>query len=436
MTNWVICAGETERACINAYLIKSGAQCTVVYEADPWRLRAALKQRPLSTGVIVGEGTAGPHAINIAAAIACDRTATEVVLVVQDASGSLRSRAKRAGISQVFTIDELMNAPATRPRKRTATDAQRRSVPCAQASLANDNREAQEQNAKTQKLPKIPKVQRREGVPVITFVSGRGGVGKTTICATAGQIAASWGMHVALLDLDLAFGNLASLCGLEHSSDLAGLIEDGKKTQSFDGSQGARVSEYLEVYGPCRAPEYAELVQPYAAQLIAALTQNHDLVLVDTTNNWGDAVAAAAQESDRLAIVTDERPGAIAALARCGGLAVRLGIVRTRIVRVMNGCDPKRRDEAFVAQATSGLQCAREIRVLDGELDAMELLACGRVGDLVTGENPLALSMATGLAQMLHELGKLPPDEKAQLALTGKRKNKRIFARKQQVSSL
>lgn len=435
MSNWVICAGKSESSIIQAYLLKSGTRCSIKFEANPFKLRQALKYMPLRVGVIVGEGIAGPQAVNVAAAIAQDECALEVVLIVKDASGSLRSRAKRAGITRVVTFAELESAPAA-----GAQDTAR--LPATKAlEKAESTGDGLEPDAI--ELDRTGEVSledaggppKREGVPVITFVSGRGGVGKSTICAMAGYIASSWGMQVALLDLDLAFGNLSSICGIEHSADLAGYIESKTEDKPVNVSHGAAAAERLEVYGPCRVPEYAEVVQPYAASLIAALTQTHDLVLVDTTNNWGDAVASAAQEADRVAIVTDERPGAVAALARCGGLAVRLGVARTRIVRVMNGCDPKRRDEEFVARAASGLECAREVKILDGDLEAMELLACGRVADLISINNPLASSTATGLAQILHELGKLPDCESAQSALRGgKKRAKRLFSRSREAA--
>ena len=138
-------------------------------------------------------------------------------------------------------------------------------------------------------------------------------------------------------------------------------------------------------------------------------------------------MAGAAQQADRLVIVSDERPGAIPALSRCGSLAVRLGVARTRIVRLMNACDPRRRDESFVARAAVGLECAREVRVLDGGLDLVELLGAGGMAELVASENPAALGAAHGLAALLKELGHLPDAEGARHALAGGGKPRRLF---------
>lgn len=179
--------------------------------------------------------------------------------------------------------------------------------------------------------------------------------------------------------------------------------------------------------GTLPGPEYAEAVQPIVGDVIARLTHSHDLVIVDTSSNWGDAVACAAQMADRLVIVSDERPGAIPALARCGSLAVRLGVARTRIVRLMNGCDPRKRDESFVARAAVGLECARELRVLDGGLDLVELASAGECGRLSQSDNPAALGATCGLAGLLKELGTLPECEAARAALGGGQRRRRLF---------
>lgn len=450
MNKWVICAGEKESACIETYLRTVSSSCEIQTEPNAWRLREMLKHAPLAANVVVGSGVKGPDAINVAASLIQDVSCEEVVLVLEDASGSLRSRAKRAGITRVLTFDELRGVSMARrvttseieriPRFERSAEAERvpkvEHVPkieqLPEVSRASKSNQTPKNGASAQQDSAASIIERRSGVPVLAFVSGRGGVGKTTICALAGHIASRWGLRVALLDLDLAFGNLYALCGSEHAGDLTNCAS--ANPLSLDVLSGACVSptKNLEIYGPCRAPEYAEVVQPHVANLVALLSQNHDLVLIDTTNNWNDAVAAAAQMADRVAIVSDDRPGAIPALARCGGLAVRLGVARTRIVRIMNGCDPKLRDEAFVSRAAAGLECAREIRVYDGDIEAIELLACGRPAELIEAENPLATSVAKGLAQILRELGSLPACEAAQNALSDKRRTARLFKRKKQ----
>ena len=386
MATWVICAGPREGEGIGNYVRACDASASVVIVPNPCQLRARLRRDLAGSCVIVGEGAGGPDPVNVAAAVAGDGNAAEVMLALEQTSGSMRSRARRAGVTRVLTHADL--AACSDDEGTWARGDGRASS----SGLA-----AREGGAVCGET-----VQRRANVPVIVLVSGRGGVGKSTLSALFGGAAAGWGLDVALLDLDLAFGNLASLCGAERPGDLATLADGVTSDEELERS-GVRVA------------------------VIARLTHSHDLVIVDTSSNWGDAVACAAQMADRLVIVSDERPGAIPALARCGSLAVRLGVARTRIVRLMNGCDPRKRDESFVARAAVGLECARELRVLDGGLDLVELASAGECGRLSQSDNPAALGATRGLAGLLKELGTLPECEAARAALGGGQRRRRLF---------
>lgn len=254
--------------------------------------------------------------------------------------------------------------------------------------------------------------------PVITLVSGRGGTGRSSIATMTALSAARWGMKVALVDLDLSFGNLFGFFGLAGPADLVPVAEGDVAGRL--ATAGVSVAEGVDLFGPCGSPEYAEVVAPKVTDIIDGLRQSHDLVVVDTSAAWGDAVAQAVQAADRVAIVGDERAGAIGSLARAAALAVRLGVARTRIVRVMNRCDARRRDEEFMTRATMGLEAARTFRVLEGTLDVAELMSAGHAPELVDLDNPFATSCAALVAKLLSDLGRLPEHEGARRARDAK----------------
>ena len=401
MGDWVVCAAPAEAGLLGKWIEARDGEARVLFETDPLRLRARLTGELGGRRVVVGEGLSGVSPVNLAAAVAADSTCVEVTLAVERPSGSLLSRAARAGVANVVSLEDV----------RALVSAQQASE-SAVSSLAGEGITAVRVEGEDEPAPVPP---RSEGVPVVAFVSGRGGA------------AAGWGLDVALLDLDLAFGNLAALCGANEPRDLAALAESGLAPNALERGR-TTVSEGIGVWGPCDRPEYAEVVYPLVEPLVSWLTQDSDLVLVDTSSSWGDATAQAAQLADRLVIVSDERPGAIPALARCGSLAVRLGVARTRIVRLMNGCDPRGRDESFVARAATGLECSRELKVMDGGAEAVELLSCGRAADLVALGGPLVESLSYGLAQLLQELGCLPDCEGAVSALDGAGRSRRRFS--------
>ncbi len=491
MAKWVVSSSSELAAPLERYARACDAAASVTHVGDGAELRRRLRADLAGALVLVADGAggaAGLDAVNVAAAVAADGRAAEVALVTASGSGSLRSRAKRAGIGRVLDVSELAMAlretetslggfarergelsreGRKAKREGRSVDARLREASSAEPHAAEAPARAKavaqgaelvaervagegegEQtagrrpvlpsraasaNGTAAQAPVQQRVERREGVPVIAFVSGRGGVGKSTLVACAAHMAAAWGMDVACLDLDLAFGNLFSLCGASRQADLFQAAECDLDDKALEGL-GVAAAERVHVWGPCRNPEYAEVVHPLVAEMVARLTHNHDLVLVDTTASWGDATACVAQLADRLVIVSDERPGAIPALSRCGSLAVRLGIARTRIVRLMNGCDPRMRDATFVARAAVGLECAREIRVPDGGLEVVELMSTGKAAELVSLDNPMPVAVAHGLAQLLKELGTLPECEAAAKALEGKQRSKRPFFRMREAS--
>ena len=49
----------------------------------------------------------------------------------------------------------------------------------------------------------------------IVITSGKGGVGKTTVCANVGNMLASSGFKVMVMDLDIGLNNLDVVLGVE-----------------------------------------------------------------------------------------------------------------------------------------------------------------------------------------------------------------------------
>lgn len=357
-------------------------ELSMAHDADELR-RMVRDSEVGALGVIVGMTSNGVSDVNLAAAIARDGRARVVALVRRGASGSLRSRARNAGIDLVLdpTGEECWEAEPPSALPSSPLSADPRSLLGPLESRA----------------------------PVIALCSGRGGAGKTTIVAGMACAAARWGMRVAAVDLDLSCGNLHSCFGMRPVIDPTSLVgEWGSEGRAlFSASPGVSVT------APCGRPEMSELVMPQAASLVARAAEGADLVLVDTSMTFTDAVAQAAQMCDRLVLVSDGAPGSMAAIARMGGLAVRLGVARTRISRLENRANPHARTDFSLLRAEVGLEAARVFRVFDGGAEVSELIAAGQVASLMGLTGPFSRSVSAVTAQLLLELGSLPDDEEA-----------------------
>lgn len=518
----------------------------VVFANSAQELRERFAEEvPGTVGAIVGHTGSGVSDMNLAAALVRDGRASEVVLVARGATGSLRSRAYRAGISQVVdaTVAPALEAsravgssfgghsPEGEPGGRQRTNSQAVRVPevdvapmgvaqpgaAAQFGVALQPGTATQPRAVTQfgatqqrgmstqtgmspqlgmalqpgmarqygaalqpgiaqlsggmqqlggapqpgaapqsgttpqqrwpmdpqgeqhaglALPDIPRVQDtairpKDASPIVTVASGRGGVGKTALVALLASIASRWDMDVAVVDLDLSCGNLHTCFGVAKGPDLVRIAPDGKPSPESMGRASVRCDNHVHLWGPCERPEMAELVMPHVATLLSYLSTRFDLVLVDTSTTFTDGVAQAVQSCDRMLVVHDERPGAVASAARMSALAVRLGVARTRIVRVINLADPRAKANTFEGRSEVGLETARMHRVVDGGIEAEDLLAAGKVSELASLDCDLTAGVSSLLAQTLAELGRLPDNDAARKAAEpkGQRRRRTLFGK-------
>jgi len=407
---WIGCTSEQSRDELERALQQVNPQAHLVFAWDAADIRCRFRdEEPRTVGAIVGLSDNGVSDVNLAAALAADGRASEVVLVARFVTGSLRSRASQAGISRVIDIDDVLFDDLVESAVSHEPEPPITSV----ASSGGGNH-----------------------APIVVFASGRGGIGKTSLAAVSAVVAAHWGMRVSVCDLDLACGNLPSRLGIPRWRDPSSFVRDGQLDRASAMAAGSKVAEGIELWGPCERPEMAERVMPAAGNLLEALSEEYDLVLVDTSSTCTDAVAQAMQASDRLVLLHDREPDAISSLARVSALAVRLGVARARIVRVECGCQPRMVGAPFVPMAEVGLETARAFRIPDGGDEVSELLAAGQAEELRELGGDYVRSVSALLASLLKELGCLPDCEAARRAAEEPRRRgpRSLFSRRKEVA--
>lgn len=400
MSRWLGVSDDSDWEQLVCAVYSLDARATLERAESPDELRGlVLDATKDEFNVIVGPLTGGVSATNLAAAIVSDGNAKQVVIAAKNPSGSLRSRATRAGVDLILDLEDVSASEVW----GSADDGN-----ASDGGLSSSSR-------RTSALP----ASRSKGAPIIVLCSGRGGVGKTAVVAMCAAVAAGWGMRVCAVDLDLSFGNLHSCFGLTHPSDLTRLAGASEVTSELISELSAPAAPGVHVLGPCERPEFAELATPLVGELLQKACEGSDLVLVDTSTTFTDAVAQAVQLADRLVIVSDGRGGSAAAVSRVGGLAVRLGVARTRIARLENRSNPHAKGSAASGKSGGGLEGARLYRAFEGGEEVSDLLASGLVMDLVGSSSPFASSISSMLAQLLAELGCLPDSEEAERAAVG-----------------
>lgn len=463
----------------------------LIFVPSAWRLRSLLCEEKIHKySAIVGACDEGISDLNLAAALAHDGYARCVVLVAKNPSQSLLSHAEQAKVDRVIDLEKLMcterseekyaGQPATKhveqPREehaeqfekehtrwseeecteqseeeklRESSDFPTQLPSCGVTTTAkHTNSHEEDQSSVVAPQTGLAETERienpGEAAPIFVFGSGRGGVGKTALAAMTALIAASWGMKVALFDLDLACGNLFSLFGLPRlaametlklgmfgaARHVRGESEVGigaKSNKDLLEKASIQAAENIRLWGPCARPESAESISPLVEKLLLTAASAYDVVLVDTSSTCTDAVAQAFQLCDRLLLVHDEYAGGFGSLARTSALAVRLGVARTRIVRVANRGDRRTKFDLMAGRAEVGLETARAVRVLEGGPEVAELLAAGKAQELAKLDSDFVRSAAYLLAQILSEAGRLPDIPAAQESVIDPQTSRRPF---------
>lgn len=244
--------------------------------------------------------------------------------------------------------------------------------------------------------------------PVICAVSGSGGCGKSTIIATMAHAASLLGLRAAVLDLDLMFGNLYDLLGADSPRDMAALIEPsatGALVEPDVVAASMRVAPGVTLWGPVAAPEQAELMARPVELLLDILRRESDVIFVDTSVFWGDAVAAAVAASDRCLVVGDAAVSSATSASRVIELAGRVGVPRTRMSAVFNRFGARGADEDVAMRFEIACALSSKIRIADGGQDLAALIAFGRADEAVGQTSAFATSVREATREMLVELG-------------------------------
>jgi pilus assembly protein CpaE len=140
---------------------------------------------------------------------------------------------------------------------------------------------------------------------IVTVFSPKGGTGKTVVACNLAVALAAEGRKTLLVDLDLQFGDVAIMLGLEPERTMHDLVVapgsfDADKISGYATRHGAR----LDVLPAPLRPEDGELVlDARIAEILEAATHGYDVVVVDTAPFFHGAVLAALDRTDELLLV-------------------------------------------------------------------------------------------------------------------------------------
>jgi pilus assembly protein CpaE len=148
---------------------------------------------------------------------------------------------------------------------------------------------------------------------VVTLFSPRGGAGKSSLALNLAALVAADGRRVLLLDLDLQFGDLALMAGLEPDKSIFDLVMAHRELDPDALAGYVSVHDCgLHVLPAPLRPEDAELItEERLASVFAVAKEAYDVVVVDTPAVFHGPVLATLDRTDALLLVaTPDVPSA------------------------------------------------------------------------------------------------------------------------------
>ncbi len=286
--------------------------------ADVVALRRALADDSSHDLVVIGPDVDMTTVADFTARERVQRPALGVVLVRRRLDTSTLKDALRAGVREVVKADDLVGL-----------------TQACEASLSLTRQ-----------------VRGETGQPVaaavglgqlITVFSAKGGCGKTTVSTNLAATLAKAGHRVCLVDLDLAFGDVAIALQLFPDRGIADLAARSGRLDRT--SVAGAITNHSPNLDTILAPVEPGVAEGISADIVGELLQilkgMYDVVLVDTPPAFTDQVLTAFDASDHMVLLTTLDIPALKNLKLSLETLDLLGYSRERFHIVLNRADSK-----------------------------------------------------------------------------------------------
>ena len=143
---------------------------------------------------------------------------------------------------------------------------------------------------------------------IFLVFAGKGGVGKSVVsCNLAAALSRSTDARVAVMDLDLQFGDVAVMLGVEnHTPTIESIANKGDKIRASDIEPVlAKGPSGIDVLVAPPSPELADLVSAGAVRaIVRELARTRDFVVVDAGTHIDERVLDVMEAADHIVIVS------------------------------------------------------------------------------------------------------------------------------------
>ncbi|MET7906695.1 AAA family ATPase [Streptomyces avermitilis] len=228
-----------------------------------------------------------------------------------------------------------------------------------------------------------PELYAGPGGTVVTVTGAKGGVGATVTAVQLALAARASGRTVALLDLDLQSGDVASYLDVQFRrsvADLAGITDINPRV--LQDAVYLHDSGIGLLLAPAEGERGEEVTDRVARQVVGTLRSRHDVVVVDCGSQMNSATAAAVEMADQALLLVTPDVVAIRAAKRMVRLWDRLQIRKAEeTLTVVNRHSRGTEIQPSLVERVTGTKVARSA-VPAAFKELQSVVDAGRLQDL------------------------------------------------------
>ena len=180
------------------------------------------------------------------------------------------------------------------------------------------------------------------GGQLITIFSSKGGTGKTFLSTSLAAAIAQMGIDAALIDSDIAMGDVFSYFGAEPRRSFYDVLSlKGNVDRHTLTTFGSPLIENLWAFGSPADVAAQPITQDAMTRTLRAFKQAFPYTIVDVAAGYGDEVLAALDQSDVVLLISQLDVVGIKHLSKAIETLSYIGVPRERMMFVLNRADSK-----------------------------------------------------------------------------------------------
>lgn len=258
-------------------------------------------------------------------------------------------------------------------------------------------------------LPGDPQPGPATDVPrLVGFYGPKGGSGTSTLATNvAVALAVRGGRRVALVDLDLQWGDVAALLDLTIRQTVAELARDSVALADTESVEAYAASHHsgLAVFGAPPRPDEAESVSAeHIGQLLVGLRDAYDLVIVDTGSAFDDRTITVLEHVDRLVVPVIPEIPALRAVRTLLEVLAELERGSAGVIPVLVHRQERELLQRAEMEEALGVSVATEV-----PFDAALFHAAANAGEAIVTGAPRSAAAASLEALAVRVVGDAPP---------------------------